>query len=219
MKEIYFKSQNLDEKKKLMLDFLKNSVNIRNFEFLPEDAALIIIDMQDYFLNENSHAFVPSTQAIIPGIKKLAYAFITAGRPVFCTRHINCDSDSGMMSEWYREVIREDNEKSQITSIFEIPDINVIKKTQYDAFYKTNLEEMLKEKKIKSVVITGVLTHLCCETTARSAFIRGFRVFFPVDGSATYYEKNHLASLLNLSGGFAVPVTIDGLIKEFEKNE
>ena len=87
-----------------------------------------------------------------------------------------------------------------------------IEKKQYDAFLQTLLEETLRQRKIEQIVITGVMTHLCCETTARSAFMRGFEVFFTVDGTATYNEELHRASLLTLSHGFAVPVTVDELL-------
>ncbi len=51
---------------------------------------------------------------------------------------------------------------------------------------------------ITNVVISGVLTNLCCETTARSAFVKDFNVFFLSDGNATASEEMHKATLLNL---------------------
>ena len=89
-----------------------------------------------------------------------------------------------------------------------VPEIDVstgtlIQKSQYDAFYQTDLEKLLREKDVSQVIICGVMTHLCCETTARSAFMRGFEVFFPVDGTATYNLEFHRASLMNLAHGFA----------------
>ena len=48
------------------------------------------------------------------------------------------------------------------------------------------------------------MTHLCCETTARSAFVHGYEVFFLVDGTATYNQDFHRASLMNLAHGVAV---------------
>jgi isochorismate hydrolase len=57
------------------------------------------------------------------------------------------------------------------------------------------------------------MTHLCCETTARSAFMRGLQVFIAVDGTATYSEAFHRASLLNLSHGFALPVLVDEILE------
>jgi isochorismate hydrolase len=56
------------------------------------------------------------------------------------------------------------------------------------------------------------MTHLCCETTARSAFIHGFEVFFTIDGTATYTEAHHRATLLNLANGFATPVLVAELL-------
>ena len=106
----------------------------------------------------------------------------------------------------------EENPLSQITP--ELDAGYTIEKTQYDAFYQTALEDLLKEKGITQVVITGVMTHLCCETTARSAFMRGFTVFFPIDGTATYNEDFHRSTLLNLSHGFAIPALIEELAEE-----
>jgi len=62
------------------------------------------------------------------------------------------------------------------------------------------------------LAVTGVMTHLCCETTARSAFMRGFDVFFAIDGTATYTEALHRAALLNLAHGFTLPVLTEEIL-------
>ena len=95
----------------------------------------------------------------------------------------------------------------------------VIKKTQYDGFYQTPLEDILREKGISQLVITGVMSHLCCETTARTAFVRGFTVFFPIDGTATYNEDFHWATFLNLSHGFVIPLLIEDLQNHLEASK
>ncbi len=56
------------------------------------------------------------------------------------------------------------------------------------------------------------MTHLCCETTARSAFVRGFEVFFTIDGTATYNKEFHFATLHNLAHGFALPILVDEIL-------
>ena len=71
---------------------------------------------------------------------------------------------------------------------------------------------MLRDNGVRRIVISGVMTHLCCETTARSAFVRGFEVFFTVDGTASYTADFHRASLLNLAHGFAVPVLVSEIL-------
>jgi isochorismate hydrolase len=60
------------------------------------------------------------------------------------------------------------------------------------------------------------MTHLCCETTARSAFVRGFEVFFTIDGTATYNQGFHLGTLVNLSHGFATPVLASEILSTLE---
>lgn len=89
-------------------------------------------------------------------------------------------------------------------------------KDRYDAFLHTDLEAILRNAKISTVVITGTMTNLCCETTARSAFNRDFRVYFPTDGNATLTAEMHEASVLNLQYGFAQITTIDDLRRALE---
>ena len=61
--------------------------------------------------------------------------------------------------------------------------------------------------------MTGVMTNMCCETTARSAFVRGFEVIMPVDATAAYNYEFHLATFLNMSYMFAAPLNTTTLIK------
>ncbi|MCL0060506.1 isochorismatase family protein [Dehalococcoidia bacterium] len=172
----------------------------------PRRSALVIVDMQRYFLEDSSHAFIPAARAIVPRLTKLIQAYSQHGLPIVFTRHLNTDANAGMMSRWWQDLIRADDPASEIIPEFDLSQGVVIEKSQYDAFYETALDEMLREKGVTQIVICGVMSHLCCETTARSAFVRGFEVFFTVDGTATYTEAFHRATLLNLAHGFAVPV-------------
>lgn len=116
------------------------------------------------------------------------------------------------MATWWRELLVAENPLSVISPLLESHTGEVIQKSQYDAFYGTRLETRLRELGRTQVLLCGVMTHLCCETTARSAFMRGFEVFFPVDGTATYHEAFHRASLLNLGHGFATLTLVSDLI-------
>jgi bifunctional isochorismate lyase/aryl carrier protein len=138
---------------------------------------------------------------------------------VVATRHLNTPEDARMMSKWWRDLIHPQTAYNQYVETLDIENAFQVEKTQYDAFLHTSLEEILHAQQIEQVVITGVMTHLCCETTARSAFMRGFEVFFTVDGTATYNEELHRASLLTLSHGFAVPVSVEELLDTMEAYE
>jgi len=217
MKERYFTFETIDEKSRAMIDELPETRPELMFE--PAAAALLVLDMQRYFLEEGSHAWIPSAAPIVERIAALAAAFNRANRPVFFTRHLNTSDNASMMSEWWCDLISEEDARSRIVDGLADDSANIIHKSQYDAFHATDLEERLRSRGVTQVVVTGVMTHLCCETTARSAFMRGFAVFFPVDGTATYNERFHRASLLNLSHGFAVPVLVRDLIASFEGDE
>ena len=211
----YFTDKSISEEAEAIYQKLYSQIDLHIDQLIPQRSALLILDMQDFFHNENSHAFIPSAKAIIKPIKSLANLFINNNRPIITTKHINTKENAKQMDYWWRDILTKDSEFSQIIAEFDIPQAELIIKSQYDAFYNTNLNEILQKNNIEQVIITGVMTHLCCETTARSAFVRGYNVFFPIDGTATYNEKFHLATLTNLAHGFANITLIKNLKQAF----
>ncbi len=216
-KELYITEKTISDKSRNYLKYV-SSYHRRHSKqvFKPSRAALLVLDMQDHFLEPDSHAFIPSALTIIPWIQKLILAFSSNNRPVFFTRHINTDKNAGMMARWWQNIIYIDSAYSHITSMLDTSPGKIIQKNQYDAFWKTDLDLYLRQYGVEQVVVSGVMTHLCCETTARSAFIRGFEVFFLVDGTATYTEAHHRASLLNLAHGFALPLLVGDILSQLD---
>jgi len=203
VKETYFTPQDIHLQAGQMRSQAEAQAHRRGLPFTPVHSALLVLDMQSYFLDPASHAYIPSAVAILPGIRALVRAYRRKRLPLVFTRHVNTLQDAGMMSVWWRDRISLDSPLSQITPELDVADSPAILKTQYDAFYKTDLEAILLQAGVVRVLICGVMTHLCCETTARSAFGRDFEVYFLVDGTATYNRDFHQASLLNLAHGFA----------------
>ncbi len=214
-RQAYYSAATIGRKSRELLRTVSDLRQKPNRAFNPGRAALLILDLQEYFLDPDSHAFVPSGPAIIPGINALIRAFLGSKRPVLMTRHLNTPEDAGLMAAWWKDLIAEENPRSLLSSKLDASDIPVIRKTRYDAFFGTDLEAALHSRGAGQVVVCGVLAHLCCETTARSAFMRGFETFFTVDGTADYSEAFHGAALLNLSHGFAVPVLIAEMLAAF----
>ncbi|MGW8224636.1 MAG: isochorismatase family protein [Anaerolineales bacterium] len=206
MKKRYFSLENIEQEAHELLQKVPLRNRKRAQTYNPTSSALLILDMQSYFLEPTSHAFLPSAPAIVPGLKALAEAYFANNLNVIFTQHLNTIQDAGSMGVWWRDLITIENPLSAIIPEFDYSHRFILRKNQYDAFYGTSLEEILRKKNVSQVVISGVMTHLCCETTARSAFVRGFEVFFLVDGTATYNQDHHLATLLNLAQGCATPV-------------
>ncbi len=219
MKNPYFTDDSIQDRSREIMKSIEMYRENRPFRIEAERSALIILDMQDYFLNERSHAFIPSSRAIIPGILELIDRYQSLELPVYVTRHLNTANDAESLGRWWNDTIQENNDLSNLAPEIEATGAPIIRKSQYDAFFGTNLEEELRKNGVTQLVIGGVMTHLCCETTARSAFVRGFEVFFLVDGTATYNIEFHKATLLTLSHGFVHPVEIREVLEELSDVE
>jgi isochorismate hydrolase len=182
--------------------------------FRPQKSALLIIDMQQYFCNPHSHAYFKDSIKIIPQIFQLITLYRQRSLPIIFTRYALLLTESpGAMGRWWNDVLYDNDVFSKIIDQFH-PRSNeyVIRKTQYSAFYKTNLQKILKSLKVTNILITGVLTHLCCETTARDAFMKNYDVFFVSDANASDKKAFHEASLCNLYDGFATIVTTNEVL-------
>jgi nicotinamidase-related amidase len=121
-----------------------------------------------------------------------------------------------MLGRWWADLIFEGSDEARLIPELSVrKDDHIIPKNTYSAFHETELEDKLRGLKVTDLVIGGVMTNLCCETTARDAFVRNFRVFFLADGTSTISEDFHLATLKNLAYGFATLLSCDRFIDSF----
>ncbi len=213
IKERYFTPQALQQKALELHHQVTAQTRDRHLPYRPVQSGLLVLDMQEYFLDPTSHAYIPSSEAILAGIVQLIEEYATHGRPIIFTQHVNTDHNAGNMSNWWKDLLTVENPLHRLNANIDITKGTLIQKCQYDAFFQTNLDDILQNEGVNQVVICGVMTHLCCETTARSAFMRGYQVFFLVDGTATYNLELHRASLLNLAHGFASLVLMKDILQ------
>jgi nicotinamidase-related amidase len=125
---------------------------------------------------------------------------------VLFTRHGHRDParDGGMLRKWWGDLIRRGSRDWELLEgLGRAANEPIIDKNRYSAFFGTRLDARLRKKGIEDLIICGVMTNCCCETTARDAFVRDYRVFFVADATATANEELHEASLMNLAFGFA----------------
>jgi nicotinamidase-related amidase len=217
MKDAYVTKNTLDHKTREWLRKLAPYGQPR-MRFAPAKAALLVVDMQNFFLNPDSPTYTCGGVAVLPNVKKLVRAFRKAGRPVIFTRHVHHPGriDAGIMEWWWEGMCVEGTPESEIhPALAPRRGEKVVLKHRYSAFYNTDLETVLRCLKAGQLVITGVMTNLCCESTARDAYFRDFEVFFPADATATVSEEMHMASLLNLAFGFALVTSTGRLLRKF----
>ena len=89
----------------------------------------------------------------------------------------------------------------------------VIEKTRYSAFVKTDLDARLRELGIATLIVTGVATNICVETTCREGFMRDYYIVVPNDLVATLSEELHRCSLMNLNRWFATVTSSEELLQ------
>jgi ureidoacrylate peracid hydrolase len=163
-----------------------------DFRVVPSKTALINIDMQNCFV-EKSPVAAPRGMEILPRINKLADACRKAGALVIHTVHVvrPDGSNTGVMGEIIPAIaagpINKGNPQAELHPGIVVGSGDIIlEKPRYGAFTGTDLELILRNRRIDTVIITGICTNVCCETTAREANMRDFHVFFLSDATATF---------------------------------
>lgn len=217
--EPYVTPESLETRTRLWLKHIA-AINQHQMELNKQKAALVVIDMQSFFLNPTSPSFTCGGLAILPTLKQLISSFREAGRPVVYTRHVHHPDrlDAGIMEWWWEGMCLEGSPESEVHGdIAPLPNEKVVLKHRYSAFYNTDLETVLRCLKIEDLVISGIMTNMCCESTARDAYYRDYKVFFLADGTGSVNEEMHLASLLNLAFGFAFVTTTDSVAQQLLK--
>lgn len=210
----YVTPDTLNEKTKIWLEKIE-PFNTHRLSLNVSRAALLVIDMQNFFLDPTSPTFTCGGPAIIPNTRRLIESFRKAGRPVIYTCHVHRPDglDAGIMKWWWQGMCIEGTPESKVhDEIAPCSNEKIIYKHRYSAFYNTDLETILRGLAVEDLVICGIMTNLCCESTARDAYYRDHRVFFPADATGSVTEEMHLATLLNLAFGFACVTKTDDLI-------
>jgi len=177
----------------------------------PETCGLLVIDAQVYFATPNGRAFQPAATAVVPRIQRLVHLWRERGFKVAFTRHCHeGPHDLGMLGRFFKDYIRHDEpDSSLVPELTPLPSEPVFQKATYDAFFGTDLQGWLQQEGLTQVLIAGMLTQLCCETTARAAFVRGFEVYVVADAMLTSSEGLHVGSLLGLASGVAIVLTTE----------
>jgi len=185
-----------------------------DWELVPERTALINVDLQNCFVDS-----LDDPQPLLDRVNELAASCRASGILVIHTRHVvrPDGSNLGVLAEVDR-IRRGDLNEGASTAelhrgvIVDPTDIE-LKKPRFGAFTGTDLELTLRTRGIDTVIISGMSTIVCCDTTAREAHARDFRVFFLRDGTATAAGPEFQNLTLEvLDGLFAQVVTVDEML-------
>ena len=95
-----------------------------------------------------------------------------------------------------------------------LPEDIKVKKNRFGAFVpgSSDLHSLLQARNIDTLIITGTATNVCCESTARDAMMMNYKVIFVSDGTATYNDEEHNASLGIMLAMFADVMSTDEVV-------
>lgn len=198
----------------------------------PKKVALLVIDMENDFVKPDAPMYVAMAYESVPNIKKILNTCRENGATVIYTTHVHNinRNDMGLMSDFWPPI---DNQVALVDNTEGIEIYQelqpqegelIIKKHRYSAFYETNLDDYLKNKGIDTLIITGTVTNMCCESTARDAQFRNYKVLFISDGTGTMEHLDHgagsmsanevqKATLISLSNCVAEVVSSDEVVR------
>ena len=200
---------------------------------VPSKTALVVVDMQNGFMvPELGHAACQQAHDIVPNINKLAQAVRDTGGAVIWIQTAYTDETLTSWSTSYEMVgpkgaARRKFSLSRENKGYEIfPDLKIeksdliVEKNRYSAFIQgsSNIEEVLNSRGLDTLLITGTVTNVCCESTARDAMMRNYKTIMITDGNAANTDEDHNAALNNFYLTFGDIMSTDFAIDCLKRN-
>jgi ureidoacrylate peracid hydrolase len=197
----------------------------------PAHAALLVVDVQNDFCAEGGAMHgegrdLSMVQAMLPRLAELLESARAATVPVVWIRNVYNNDPNWYLSEvWLEQASRRRRGlylerpvcqagawNGDFYRVAPRADEVIVTKHRYGAFEATDLDLVLRSRGIRTVVMAGVATNVCVETTARQAFLRDYYVVFLRDGTATYAQADHEATLRNIDQFFGEVVSADAVV-------
>jgi len=160
----------------------------------PTRTAMIVVDMQNDFVAQGAAMETPAARAMVPRLSESLCICRDAGIRVIYTAHVHRRDgcDMGVFDDMHPPIAQRDALVDGTPGVEIYPELapaageHVIKKHRYSGFFGTDLDIILREWGVDTVIISGTTTENCCHATARDAMFRNYRVVFLSDATATY---------------------------------
>ena len=199
----------------------------------PRKSALVVVDMQNAFMLPGvAHSLCPMAEKIVPNINRLAQTVRETGGTViwikttFTTDALESWSTYFEMTSPERvakriEALTADSRGHELWASLDVrPDDPIVEKNRFSAFIQgsSNLEAVLRERGLDTIMVTGTVTNVCCESTARDAMMLNFKTIMVTDGNAAAADADHNASLIAFYLTFGDIMSTDMLIGCLRRN-
>ena len=199
----------------------------------PGKTALLVVDMQNAFMLPSvAHTLCPMACTIVPNINRLAQAMRDTGATVVWIKTTYTPETLQEWSTFYQlsrpeqaakraQALAAGSKGHELWAELDAqPGDLTVEKKRFSAFIQgsSNLAEVLRERGIDTVVVTGTVTGVCCESTARDAMMLNFKTIMVTDGNAAMTDADHNASLANFYLSFGDVMSTDKVIECLRHN-
>jgi bifunctional isochorismate lyase/aryl carrier protein len=185
------------------------------WRFEPERAALLVHDMQAYFLEPFDPARSP-LRPLLRHVRALLAACADAGVPVIHSAQPGEQSrdERGLLWDLWGPGIIERPGQARLAFAFEPqPSELLLHKRRYSAFHGTELAALLTERGRDQLIIGGVYAHIGCLATATDGFMRGVQPFVLSDATADFSAEDHAVALRQVARTCGVVTTTAEILR------
>jgi ureidoacrylate peracid hydrolase len=202
-------------------------------DLVPSKTALVVVDMQNAFMLPGvAHALCPMAEKIVPNINRLAAAVRESGGAVIWIKTTFQEDALKNWSTYFEMVTPQQGAKRvaaltsgsrghELWATLDVrPDDIIVEKNRFSAFIQgsSNLADVLRERGLDTVLVTGTVTNVCCESTARDAMMLNFKTIMVADGNAAVTDEDHNASLCAFYLTFGDVMSTEMLIACLRRN-
>jgi ureidoacrylate peracid hydrolase len=198
---------------------------------IPSKTALVIIDMQNYFMKPGFQGEVPMARAIVPNVNRLAAALRGLGGHVVWVKNATNDTRESwaVFHDWLQTPDRRDKRYATMdigheghalwSELDAKPEDAQIVKKRFSAFIQgsSDIESHLRGRGIDTLLVGGTATNVCCESSARDAMMLNFKVIMVPDVLATHSDEDHNATLRTFYAIFGDVQTSDEAIESLKR--
>jgi len=209
-----------------MLESLEEKVD-------PKHAALVVVDVQNHFCHSegflakqgrdlsHTHQMIPKLIRLISEARtnKLKIVFIRQTRSDWTMSPVSREQRRRIFPGASENTLLEGSWAAKFYEVTPQPDECIVTKHRASAFVDTDLNLILRSRGIKSLIMTGVATNVCVESTARDGFMKDYYIVFVSDSTATEHIEDHEATLRNIHTFFGVVATSDEVINAWRKGK
>ena len=194
----------------------------------PARTAHVVVDLQNGFMAPGEVVEIAAAREIVPNVNRISAALRRSGGTV---AYIQNTLDEEAVRGWgvFFDHFCSPERRERMIAAFTPgafghalwdgldvrPEDLVVRKRRFGAFAPgaSDLDRLLRERGIDTLVVTGTATNVCCESTARDAMMLNYKVFFVEDGNATFEDAEHNATLSALASSFCDVASTDHVLR------